>query len=163
MTYLRLPEAEGGGDPSAVARSVFRARGWWERHPSLAIGGAWQGVHYLLTGDPWEGPHPAADVVCGGRLLTEDGAEELGVDVIYLAPDRVKPAAEHLAATDFRQIAGRYDATRMARLGVQGAEVWAGRPAETVRDGELRVAYENLVGFFKAASAEGQAIYKAMG
>jgi hypothetical protein len=163
MTYLRLPEAEGGGDPSAVARSVFGAQGWRERHPALAIAGAWQGVHYLITGDAWEGPHPAADVVCGGRLLTEDGAEELGVDVIYLAPDRVRAAADHLAATDYRQIAGRYDVRKMVDAGVQGAVEWARGPAEPVRDGELRVAYENLVGFFKAASAEGQAIYKAMG
>ena len=79
MTYLRLPEAEGGGDPGAVARSVFRQQGWWERYPSLPIAGTWQGLHYLITGDPWDGPHPAADVVCGGRLLTENGAEELGV------------------------------------------------------------------------------------
>jgi hypothetical protein len=163
MTYLRLPEAEGGRDPGAVARSVFGSQGWREQHPVLDIAGAWQGLHYLLTGDPWDGPHPAVDVVCGGRLLTEDGAEELGVDVIYLASQRVKPAADHLAATDFRQIAGRYDAARMAQLGVQGAQEWAGKPAEAVRDGELRAAYENLTGFFKAASAEGQAIYKAMG
>lgn len=163
MTYLRLPEAEGGGDPGAVARSVFGKQGWWDRHAVLPIAGMWQGLHYLITGDPWEGPHPAADVVCGGRLLTEDGAEELGVDVIYLAPQRVKSAADHLTATAFAQIAGRYDAAQMARLGVQGADEWAGAPAEAVRDRQLRPAYENLVGFFRAAADEGQAIYKAMG
>jgi hypothetical protein len=163
MTYLRLPEAEGGGDPGAVARSVFRQQGWWERYPSLPIAGTWQGLHYLITGDPWDGPHPAADVVCGGRLLTENGVEELGVDVIYLAPQRVKPAADHLAATDFAQIAGRYDAKRMAELGVQGADDWAGKSVEAVRDRDLRHAYVNLVRFFKAAADEGQAIYKAMG
>jgi hypothetical protein len=163
MTYLRLPEAGGGGDPGTVARSVFGAQGWREKYPSLAIAGAWQGVHYLITGDPWDGPHPAADVVCGGRLLTEDGAEELGVDVIYLGADRVKSAADFLAATDYRKIAGRYDPARMAKLGVQGAEAWAKQPVAAVRDGELRVAYESLTGFFRAAANEGQAVYKAMG
>ena len=163
MTYLRLPEAEGGGDPGAVARSIFANDAWRDRHAVLPIAGAWQGLHYLITGDPWEGPHPAADVVCGGRLLTEDGTEELGLDVIYLAPQRVKPAADHLTATDFGQIAGRYDAARMAELGVQGADEWAGKAAEAVRDRELRPAYDNLVGFFKAAADEGQAIFKAMG
>lgn len=163
MTYLRLPEAEGGRDPGAVARSVFGSAGWRNEHPALGIAGAWQGVHYLLTGDPWDGPHPAADVVCGGRLLTEDGAEELGVDVIYLTAQRVKLAADHLTGTAFDRIAGRYDPARMAELGVQGAEDWVARPAEEVRDGELRPAYERLTRFFEAASAEGQAIYKAMG
>lgn len=163
MTYLRLPEAEGGGDPGAVARSVFKAGDWHKRHPVLAIDGTWQALHYLLTGDPWDGPHPAADVVCGGRLLTEDGAEELGVDVIYLTAQRVKLAADHLAATDFGSIAGRYDAARMAELGVQGADEWVGRPVEAIRDRWLRPAYEHLAGFFETASSEGQAIYKAMG
>ncbi|MGH3378007.1 MAG: DUF1877 family protein [Actinoallomurus sp.] len=129
----------------------------------LPIAGTWQGLHYLITGDPWEGPHPAADVVCGGRLLTEDGAEELGVDVIYLAPERVKPAADHLTATPFGQIAGRYDAARMAQLGVQGADEWTDKAVEAVRDRDLRHAYENLVRFFQAAAGEGQAIFKAMG
>lgn len=163
MTYLRLPEAGSGDDPGTVARSVFGAGDWRDRHPALGIAGTWQGVHYLLTGDPWDGPHPAADVVCGGRLLTEDGAEELGVDVIYLTAERVKLAADHLAGTDFGRIAGRYDARRMAELGVQGADEWVRRPVEEIRDGELRPAYERLTRFFEAASAEGQAIYKAMG
>jgi hypothetical protein len=163
MTYLRLPEAEGGGDPAAVARSVFGKRGWQDAYPVLHVAGAWQGLHYLLTGDPWDGPHPAADIVCGGRLLTENGAEELGVDVIYLSPQRVKPAADHLVATDFGKIAGRYDPKRMVQLGVQGADEWAAKPAAAVRDRQLRPAYEHLVGFFTAAASEGQAIYKAMG
>lgn len=163
MTYLRLPEAEGGGDPGSVARSIFANRGWRDQHAVLPIAGTWQGLHYLITGDPWEGPHPAADVVCGGRLLTEDGAEELGVDVIYLAPERVKPAADHLTATPFGQIAGRYDAARMAQLGVQGADEWTDKAVEAVRDRDLRHAYENLVRFFQAAAGEGQAIFKAMG
>jgi hypothetical protein len=163
MTYLRLAEAEGGSDPHVVARSVFRSRGWRDRYPVLSVAGAWQGLHYLLTGDPWDGPHPAADVVCGGRLLTEDGTDEFGIDVIYLSPQRVKVAADHLTATKFGDIAGRYDAARMAQLGVQGAKEWATRPTRDVRDGELRAAYEHLTGFFKAASGAGEAIYKAMG
>jgi hypothetical protein len=163
MTYLRLAEAEGGTDPRVVARSVFRAKDWRDRHPVLSVAETWQGLHYLLTGDPWDGPHPAADVVCGGRLLTEDGAEELGVDVVYLTAQRVKLAADHLAATKFSEIAGRYNAKRMAELGVQGAKEWAARPVREVRDGELRTAYEGLGKFFEAASAAGEAIYKAMG
>ncbi|MEV0398860.1 DUF1877 family protein [Actinoallomurus sp. NPDC050550] len=163
MTYLRLPEAEGAGDPGTRARAVFGGGNWREKHPVLPVAGAWQALHYLLTGDPWDGPHPAADVVCGGRLLTEDGAEELGVDVIYLTAERVKLAADHLAATEFASISGRYDAERMAELGVQGADDWVGEPAEAIRDGELRVVYERLTRFFEAASAEGQAVFKAMG
>jgi lysyl-tRNA synthetase class I len=99
----------------------------------------------------------------GNAIWFDDAAEEFGVDVIYLTAERVKLAADHLAATEFAKIAGRYDAERMAELGVQGAEDWVGEPAEAIRDGELRVVYERLTRFFEAASAEGQAIFKAMG
>lgn len=163
MTYLRLPEAEVGGDPHGSVRSVFGSPDWRKRYPVLDVAGMWQGLHYLLTGDPWDGIGPGADVVCGGRLLTEDGSDELGMDVIFLAPARVKPAADHLAATGFDTIAGRYDAARMAKLGVQEAEVWARKPAAEIRDGRLRPAYENLTRFFEAAAAGGQPIYKTMG
>src|SRR5512139_513371 len=113
MSYLRLPPSyEGETDPGRVARSVVGTADWRRRQPAghmLDVAGAWQGLHYLITGDPWEGPQPGADVVCGGRLLTEDGAAELGMDVIHLVPERVKRAADHLAGTPFDRLAARFD------------------------------------------------------
>src|SRR5690606_22323655 len=99
-----------------------------------------------------------ADVVCGGRLLTEDGADELGVDVIYLAPDRVKPVADLLAATPFAKVAERFDPAAMGKAGVQDAD----RLDNAARDKVLKPAYKGLGEFFKAAAAEGEAVYKAM-
>ena len=133
----------------------------WRRRgaPGLfELGWAWQAVHYLVTGDPWDGRQPEADVVCGGRLLTEDGADELGMDVIFLAPDRVKPTADHLAATPFAKVAGRCDPAAMNRAGVLDA----GRLDGAARDKVLKPAYEGLTRFFAAAAAEGQAVYKVM-
>ncbi|MCW2897826.1 MAG: hypothetical protein JWO67_91 [Streptosporangiaceae bacterium] len=166
MSYLRLPQSlEGEPDPGRIARLVFGAADWRRRHSAtqlLDVGGAWQGLHYLLTGDPWDGRPPEADAVCGGRLLTEDGAAELGMDVIYLAPERVKPAADHLVSTPFDSIAGRYDLARMASAGVQDAAEWARRPPLEARDRMLRPAYDALTGFFVAAAGDGQAVYKLM-
>ncbi|GAA2099474.1 YfbM family protein [Actinomadura alba] len=166
MSYLRLPPSlEGELDPGRIARLVFGVEDWRRRHPATRlfdVGGAWQGLHYLLTGDAWDGRPPEADAVCGGRLLTEDGAAELGMDVIYLSPDRVKSAAEHLANTPFGQIAGRYDLARMAAADVQDAGQWARRPPQEARDRLLWPAYEGLTRFFIAAAGEGQAIYKVM-
>jgi hypothetical protein len=166
MSYLRLPPSlEGEPDPGRIARLVFGAADWRRRHPGnqvLDVGAAWQGLHYLLTGDAWDGRPPEADAVCGGRLLTEDGAAELGLDVIYLAPDRVKPAADHLASTPFEKIAGRYDPRRMASAEVQEAAEWAQRPPQEVRDRILRPAYQGLARFFVAAAGDGQAVYKVM-
>jgi hypothetical protein len=162
MTYLRLPPTlEGETDPGRISRLVFGAADWRKRQSKgqiLDIGEAWQGLNYLITGDPWDGKPPASDVVCGGRLLTEDGAEELGMDVLYLAPDRVKPAADHLSSTAFEAIAGRYDLKKMTALEVQGAARWP----KDARDRSFRPAYEALAEFFTAAANEGHAIYKTM-
>ena len=166
MSYLRLPPSlEGEPDPGRIARLVFGAGDWRRRHPAgqmFDVGGAWQGLHYLLTGDAWDGRPPEADAVCGGRLLTEDGAAELGMDVIYLAPDRVKSAAGHLASMPFDRIAGRYDLARMTAADVQDAGQWARRPPQEARDRLLRPTYEGLTRFFMAAADDCQAIYKVM-
>ncbi|MDL4771227.1 MULTISPECIES: DUF1877 family protein [Thermomonosporaceae] len=161
MSYLRVPSVlEGEADPGRIARRVF-GDGGWRRRPAgevLDLGGAWQPLHFLITGDPWDGRQPEADVVCGGRLLTEDGADELGMDVIYLAPDRVKPAADHLAGTPFGGIAGRFDPAAMDAAGVEGVGGLGGGALDRV----LAPAYAALTRLFADAATEGQAIYKVM-
>ena len=161
MSYLRVPPVlEGEPDPGRIARHIFGAADWRKRGGAelFDLGWTWQAVHYLVTGDPWDGRQPEADAVCGGRLLTEDGADELGMDVIYLAPERVKPAADHLAATPFAKVAGRYDPEAMGKAGVQDA----GRLDGAARDKVLKPAYKGLAEFFRLAAAEGQAVYKVM-
>ena len=160
MSYLRVPPVlEGERDPGAIAHLIFKADDWRRRFPSpqtLDVGGHWQALHYLITGDPWDGRPPEADVVCGGRLLTEDGTAELGMDVIYLEPDRVKLAADHLVSTPYERIAERYDPAAMDKAGVQDAA--------SLKPGadSLRPVYEKLTRFFQAAAEEGQAVHKVM-
>ncbi|TYB43645.1 DUF1877 family protein [Actinomadura chibensis] len=161
MSYLRVPPVlEGEPEPGRIARHIFGAADWRRRGAGalFELGWAWQAMHYLVTGDPWDGRQPEADVVCGGRLLTEDGADELGMDVIFLAPDRVKPAADHLAATPFGELAARFDPAAMDRAGVQDARRLDG----AARDRVFKPAYRGLADFFAAAATEGQAVYKVM-
>ncbi|WP_235834157.1 DUF1877 family protein [Actinomadura logoneensis] len=149
---------EGESDPARMAAMLFGGRDLRTDARDgrvLDLGGDWQVLHWALTGDAWDGRQPEADVVCGGRLLTEDGADASGADVIYLAPERVKAAAAHLDSTGFASLPGRLDAAEMRAAGVQGADV----PAPEAR---LRPAYARLAEFFRAAAGEGQAVFKVL-
>jgi hypothetical protein len=167
MTYLRLPPSfEGGNDPARTARLAFGSPDWRSRHRRaqlLDIADFWQGLHYLITGDPWEGERPGADIVCGGPLVAqaEQAPAQLSMDVIYLSPKRVKDAADHLAKTPFTVIEARYDGAHMAELEIESAARWLSRPNDEVCR-ELRSVYENLAVFFGAAAATGQSIFKSM-
>lgn len=159
LSYLRVPPVvEGESDPARIAAALFGAPGGWRNGPEgrlLDLGGDWQALHWALTGDAWEGSQPEADVVCGGRLLTEDGADATGADVIYLAPERVKAAAAHLDSTGFTSLPGRLDPAVMSAAGVQGA----GAPDPEAR---LRPAYGRVSAFFRTAAGEGQAVFKIL-
>ncbi|WP_067478515.1 DUF1877 family protein [Actinomadura hibisca] len=161
MSYLRVPPVlEGEHDPARIAHRILGTPDWRARVPGpvLDLGGGWQALHYLITGDPWDGGQPEADVVCGGRLLTEDGADALGLDVIHLPADRVKPAADHLTATPFERVAGRFDPAAMAAAGVQDAASFD----ERARDRVFLPAYAKLTRFFQDAVNGGQDVYKVM-
>jgi hypothetical protein len=74
----------------------------------------WQGIHYLLTGTPWEGEFPQDFLLHGGtelRLL-EYGPERL------LTPDAVTESWNALSSIDETELLSRYDAEEMNRLKV---------------------------------------------
>ncbi|MQA93170.1 MAG: DUF1877 family protein [Streptosporangiales bacterium] len=170
MRYLAAaPDDAPVGDaecPDTLGR-LFGAGEWWKKAGDSAVdvGESWQGIHYLLNGDPWEGQRPAADLVCGGVLLTvDDGVRDrIGCDVLYLDPARVKEVAEHLAATPFDKLTGRFDPKAMDVAGVQGADAWASQPTKKVLDKVLKPAYQDLVKLFGAAASSGHAVFKTMG
>jgi len=132
MTCLRLPPTlEGEPDPFRIARLVFGIADWRRRHPAeqiVDLGAAWQALHYL---------------------------DELGMDVIYLEPERVAAAAEHLAETPFETIAERFDPAAMAAAEVQDA-------ADMDRDRVLAPAYARVTAFFTEAAADRQAVFKVL-
>ena len=75
MSYLRLPPSlEGRRDPDGIAQLVFGRPDWRRRHPAdriADVGGAWQALHYLITGDPWD------DKTQVGPLVSEDAAKRV--------------------------------------------------------------------------------------
>jgi hypothetical protein len=138
---------------------VFGHENWRADHDDdhvLDLGPRWQPLHYLLTGDAWDGERPAADVVCGGVLFTEEDTlrEKIGADVLFLSPDRVAAAAGLLAGTGADRLLARLDAPAMKKAGVEGSA--GGEKA-------VRADHKRLVAFFGRAAADGQAVYKIMG
>lgn len=160
MTLLRLaPGAEAPADAGAAVATVFGHENWRADHDDdhlVDLGARWQPLHYMLTGDAWEGERPAADVVCGGVLFTVDDAvrEKIGADVLYLSAERVAAAAGLLAGTGSDRLLERLDAKAMKKAGVEGDA--GGADA-------VRADHERLVAFFGSAAADGEVVYKIMG
>lgn len=160
MTLLRSApgDAVTPDDARSAVGAVFGHGNWRADHGDdhvVELGGRWQPLHFLLTGDAWEGDRPAADVLGGGVLLTEDDTlrEKIGADVLYLTADRVAAAAGTLAETPADRMLERLDPDEMTRAGV------AGDPGDA---DAVRADHDRLVAFYAAAAADGQIVYKLM-
>jgi len=159
MTLLRLAPGESPAEDEAAVATLFGHENWRADHDDdhlVELGTRWQPLHYLLTGDAWEGDRPASDIVCGGVLFTvDDGVrEKIGADVLYVAPGRVAAAAGLLAGTGSDRLVERMDDAAMKKAGVEGDA--GGADA-------VRADHDRLLEFFGHAAAEGQAVYKIMG
>ena len=97
-------------DPTSVEAFIYPSEG--DADGCIDIGKAWHGVHFMLTGDPWGGTLPLANVVLGGV--------EIGNDVgygpaHYITAEEVHAVAEALRAIPPEELAKRYDAAEMLR------------------------------------------------
>lgn len=70
---------------------------------------AWHGLHYLLTGETWEGHGPLAFLLAGGEQLRAD--EESPVR--WFSPDEANEIHQALAAVSNNQLWSRFDADEM--------------------------------------------------
>jgi hypothetical protein len=68
---------------------------------------AWQGIHFLVCGDPWEGSGPLFDLILGGTELaaTDSGCGPARI----LSPERVKDCARAVESLDFESFRSHYD------------------------------------------------------
>lgn len=88
-----------------------------DRH--LDIGGAWQALHFLLTGDPWAGGRPLANAVLGGEPI---GDEDFGYGPVRcLEPTEVAAVATALEAISGEDLLSRFNPGAM-----NAAEVYPG-------------------------------------
>lgn len=115
-----------------------------EQGRCLDIDKSWHAIHFLLTGEPWDGALPLLNAVMGG---TELGEEDVGYGPArYLLPAEVKAVAQALASLSGEALWQRFDAKAFAR-----AEIY---PQGWSEDGKHYVLghYERLRAIFAEAA-----------
>jgi len=156
--------------------------GWtepWPEGPVLDLDKSWQVLHFVLTGDAWEGSGPLRNAILGGTTIGAD----LGYGPAhYVTPSEVAAVAVALASLSEDVIRSRFDpsAFEAAEL-YPGA--WSPQPPPPVKKGFLgrlksppiqqaresqekqlneyfdfvMNQFRNLVGFYQDVSSAGEA------
>lgn len=126
-----------------------------DRH--LDIGGAWQAIHFLLTGHPWAGGPPFANAVLGGEPISD---EDFGYGPVrFLEPDQVAAVAAALETVTPEELLSRFDpdalnAAEVYPGGWTDDADWRGHLAETY--GGVRHLFANA-----ASDGDGMLLYLA--
>lgn len=73
LPMLRSIYARFGKEEQFLAALARRPDAFDGLPDELDIGKAWQAIHFLLTGDPWDTSRPCGNAVLGGTEIGEDG------------------------------------------------------------------------------------------
>jgi hypothetical protein len=77
--------------------------------PSISLEKAWHGLHYLLTGEVWEGSGPLAFLLAGGEQLGDDDE----MPVRWFTPEETAEIHRALSAVSDKQLWSRFDPEAM--------------------------------------------------
>ncbi len=135
--------------PDSVGEYLFPEDG--ELPNCCDIDKAWQGIHFLLAGDPWQGEGPLGQVVLGGTELGED----LGYGPArYLTADQVKEVAQAIQPIDRDELSSRFEPQAMAE-----ADIYSFHLEDAEDDLNYYLTYyDELKRYYTAAAANGQAM-----
>lgn len=130
--------------------------GWIEGEPGpdqhIDIDKAWQGIHYLLTGNPWSEEPPLGLVICGG---TEFGDDVGYGPARYILPEEVKAVSEALAPLNEEILSKRYDPANMAALQLY-PEIWGREDDDAL--GYLLSYFTQVKKLYSEAALAGNAV-----
>lgn len=121
------------------------------REDGIDIDKSWHGLHFLLTGDAWEGAKPLCDAILGG---TEIGADVGYGPARYVDARTVAAIAAELQQWPAERLAQRYDPTALARNEIY-PQIWdEGEEALEY----LLVWYQKMREYYLDAAAKGNAM-----
>lgn len=136
--YVRLTDddAKKALTDAAFATTLLRSKGTGER-PILDIHKSWNGLHYVLTGEPHGGKPPLSDVIMGGQPT--------GVDPGY-GPARVLTSQKVAELSDVLEKLGEEGFKRnFDQCDFERPDVYVyGDSGE-----DLEEIYEELLGYFQ--------------
>ena len=116
----------------------------------LDIDKSWQLIHFLLTGDPWQGPYPFCAVVLGGIVL---GQEDVGYGPArYLRPEEVQEIAAAVSEVSEAELWRRFDAKRALKADIY-PQCWTDADSEYILGN-----FSEMKRFYAAAARSGQAV-----
>ena len=114
----------------------------------LDIDKTWHALNYLLTGDPWEGDPPLANVVLGG---TELGEEDVGWGPArYLTQEQVREVAAALESMPMDELRRRYHPDDLEKADIYPS-IWRDDDALDY----VLFYYEDVRRFFRSAAEAG--------
>jgi hypothetical protein len=91
---------------------------------------AWQGIYFLLTGDPLQGKGPGTYLMNGRPI----GEVEVGYGPAWsLTPDQVRELSEHLNALSNETLLARFNGQRMDELNIY-PEIWSRDPEDELKE-----------------------------
>jgi hypothetical protein len=142
-------------DPDSVADILCSDEDSSQLAARMNIDKAWQGIHYLLTGNPdFGGQPPFALVVLAG---TEIGDDVGYGPARYLTPREVVEIAGLLASLPRAELASRYSAQALTKAGIY-PNIWDREEEDGL--GYLLHHYDALVEFYRNAAKQGHAVFK---
>jgi hypothetical protein len=116
---------------------------------------AWHGLHYLLTGEVWEGTGPLAFLLVGGEHVNDD--EEAPR---WFTPQEATEIHQALTAVSDDQLWSRFDAQQMEQLEVYPG-IWD-EDEDELKD-EYLTYFLQLKQVVSAAAESGQGLLIAIG
>jgi hypothetical protein len=135
--------------------SARRQNGTATAH-SISLEKAWHGLHYLLTGEVWEGHGPAAFLLAGGEQLGED--EESPPR--WFTPEETAQIHQALSTISDDVLWSRFDADQMEQL-----EIYPGIWDEAEEDlkEEYLAYFHELKQVVATAAGSGQGLLVTIG
>jgi hypothetical protein len=123
---------------------------------SVSLEKAWHGIHYLLTGDVWEGHGPLAFLLAGGEQLGDDEDSPIR----WFTPDETSEIDRALSGVSDEALWSRFDAEEMEQQHVYPG-IW------DEDEGDLKEEYltyfRELKQLVAAAAQRGQGLVVTIG